>query len=233
MKKSDGFLAYDGRIVGFANKMGEIILLNIVFLLSCLPILTAGSAMTSLYYAVVKSVRRERGYPVREFFRSMKRTFTKGIAMTFFLILWVSALVWGITLWGTVTGEWTPQAVLYGFLLLLCVCVMLYLFPVFSRFEMRLIGIVKLSFVMSIRFFPITLAVLLGTAAVGWLLIFVLPFPCIFFVPGVWCLALSFPMEKVLHTYMPKAAPGEEEWYDEKQVMRDENQRGNGEEYEA
>ena len=40
-------------------------------------------------------------------------------------------------------------------------------------------------------------------------------------------------MEKVLHTYMPKAAPGEEEWYDEKQVMRDENQRGNGEEYEA
>ena len=29
MKKSDGFLAYDGRIVGFANKMGEIILLTL------------------------------------------------------------------------------------------------------------------------------------------------------------------------------------------------------------
>ena len=202
MKKSDGFLAYDGRIVGFANKMGEIILLNIVFLLSCLPILTAGSAMTSLYYAVVKSVRRERGYPVREFFRSMKRTFTKGIAMTFFLILWVSALVWGITRWGTVTGEWTPQAVLYGFLLLLCVCVMLYLFPVFSRFEMRLIGIVKLSFVMSIRFFPITLAVLLGTAAVGVASDLCTAFPLHFLCPGCLVPGVKFPYGKgIAHLY--------------------------------
>lgn len=233
MKKSDGFLAYDGSIVGFANKMGEIILLNIVFLLSCLPILTLGSAMTSLYYATVKSIRRERGYPVREFFRSMKRTFARGIIVTLFLILWVSALVWGMTRQGTAAGEWTSKAVLFCFLLVLTAFVMSFLFPVFSRFEMRLTEMVKLAFVMSIRFLPITLAVLLGTVVVGWLLIFVLPLPCILFVPGLFCLALSFPMEKALHSYMPKAAPGEEEWYDEKQVMREENKRGNEDEYEA
>ena len=39
-KKSGGIMAYDGKIVGFLNKMGEIILLNIVFLICCLPVIT-------------------------------------------------------------------------------------------------------------------------------------------------------------------------------------------------
>ena len=94
-KKSDSFLAYDGKIVGFLNKMGEIILLNIVFLLCCLPVITLAPALTSFYYATVKSIRRERGYPVREFFGSMKRTFKRGILLTVILLLWFAVLLLG------------------------------------------------------------------------------------------------------------------------------------------
>ena len=232
-KKSGGFLAYDGKVIGFLNKMGEIILLNIVFLLCCLPVVTIGPSLTSFYYATIKSIRRERGYPLREFWSSMKRTMKKGILLTVIILLWLAALLLGKEYSMAGAEELTPTALMYNFLILVSACVLIYVFPVFSRFEMKLTEIVKLAFVMSIRFLPITLLILLSSAAVGWLLIYFLPVACFLFVPGLWCLALTFLMEKVLLAYMPKAEKGEENWYDEKQIERRERKRGNGDNNEA
>lgn len=232
-KKSGGIMAYDGKIVGFLNKMGEIILLNIVFLICCLPVITVGPALTSFYYATMKSIRRERGYPVREFWNSMKRTLKKGVLLTVIILVWLAALLFGREYYQAGTEQLTPSVLLYDFLILVSVCVLIYVFPVFSRFEMKLTAVVKLAFVMSIRFLPITLLILLGSAAVGWMLIYILPVACFLFVPGLWCLALTFLIEKALQAYMPKAEPGEENWYDEKQIERRERKRGNEDNNEA
>ena len=60
-KSPAGVPSIDGKIVSLLNKAGEIILLNMVFLLCCLPVITIGPALASLYYATIKSIRRERG----------------------------------------------------------------------------------------------------------------------------------------------------------------------------
>lgn len=72
----------------------------------------------------------------------------------------------------------------------------IYLFPVLSRFEMRLPQMVKLSFVMCLRYLPYTLLIAAGTALVGWLLFYKLPMACTLVLPGAWCLAITFLMEK-------------------------------------
>ncbi|MDE6641954.1 MAG: YesL family protein [Acetatifactor sp.] len=218
MKKKDsgGMLANDGKIVGLLNKSGEIILLNMAFLLCCVPVVTLGPALASLYYATMKSIRRERGYPVREFFSSVKRTLKKGILLTLLAAVWLGLLFFGRYYAGT--GQWkgSPGAGLYDALIIVSICVMIYVFPVLSRFEMKLTGILHLSFLMSIRFLPVTVLSIAGSAAVVLLMIYVLPIPCISFVPGLWCLALTFLMERVLQAYTPEAEPGEEQWFDKK-----------------
>ena len=209
------FFAYDGKVMEILNKTGEIILLNIIFLICCLPVITIASALTSFYYAMIKSVRRERGNPVREFMRSMKRTIAKGSLLTLGIFLWMGALLYGR--WMLLNGPGGAvsfQRVLYDVLIVLSIFFLIYIFPVFSRFEMKLSGIVKLSFVMSIRYLPVTAAVAVGSAAVGWLLIYYLPIACILVVPGVWCYLVTFLMEKALLHYMPEAKAGEEQWYD-------------------
>lgn len=213
-KKKTGLLSYDGKLVGFLNKTGEIILLDMAFLVCCLPVVTIVPALTSLYYATMKSIRRERGYPLKEFFSSMKRTLPKGILLTVLCLIWLAALFFGKIRFSGADGERTTMSVLYGFLILVSVCVLICLFPVFSRFELRLTGIIKLAFVMSIRFLPLTVLELAGTVLTGWILVYFLPVPCFFFVPGLWCLALTFPMEKALQRYTPKPEEGEEQWYD-------------------
>lgn len=198
------------------NKLGEIILLNIVFLICCVPVITIGPALTSFYYAMIKSVRRERGGPIREFMSSMKRTLGKGILLTIAMIVWIMLLYLGIRMaWTSGEETVTFTLALYTVATLLSGCVLIYIFPVLSRFEMRTTQIIKLSFVMSIRFLYITAAVAVGSAAVGWLLIRYLPVACILVVPGIWCYAVTFLMERALKHYMPEAKPGEEQWYDE------------------
>lgn len=201
--------------MSFLHKTGEMILVNIVFLLCCLPVITIGPALTSFYYATMKSIRRERGGPVKEFMRSMKRTLGRGVPLTIGILLWIALLWYGRQMAGVAAQETvTFTMVLYDVVIIVSACILVYLFPVFSRFELKIMKMIQMSFVMSIRFLPITVVVAAGSALIGLLLIYVLPIACILVIPGVWCYLVTFLMEKALLHYMPAAKPGEEQWYD-------------------
>ncbi len=211
MKTIRKFFAWDGSLMQFLHRMGELILVNIAFVLCCLPLVTIGSSVTSFYYTVIKSIRRERGNPLQEFFGSMKRTLGNGCIVTV-----ASALILGVLYIGArqqLDAGNRHLAAVYVGLIVLCVCVLVNLFPVMSRFSLRLPGLLKLSFVMGIRFLPVTVFTALGTAVVGWLLFFILPVPCIVILPGCWCYVVTFFMEKALLAYMPKPEPDEDAWY--------------------
>lgn len=192
-----GILTFEGPVIQFFHKTGEVIIATMLFLLFCIPVITAGSSITSLYYAVIKSVRRERGYVTSEFMRSLKRTLGKGTILTVGMLVWFGLLVLG----RTQAGEHMVLA--YNVLIVLSIVVSVYIFPVLSRFEMKLTGIVKLSFVMSIRYFYYTIPMIAGTAVLAWLQYYYLPMPCIFVLPGAWCYVVTFMMERALLAYMP------------------------------
>ena len=93
-KKKEHFLSVDGKFIQFMTKTGQIIILNILWLLCCLPVFTIGAATTSFYYAMVKNIRHDRGYPVTEFFSSFKRTFWSGSIITVIAGLWIGLLIY-------------------------------------------------------------------------------------------------------------------------------------------
>lgn len=192
-----GLLSFEGPVIQFFHKTGEVILATMLFLLFCLPVITIGSSITSLYYAVIKSVRRERGYVTSEFMRSLKRTLGKGIILTVGIIVWFGLLALGRMQAGS------HMILAYDVLIILSIVVSVCIFPVLSRFEMKLTGIVKLSFVMSIRYFYYTILIIAGTAVLVWLQYYYLPMPCIFVLPGAWCYVVTFMMERALLAYMP------------------------------
>ncbi len=190
-------LTFEGPVIQFFHTTGELIIATMLFLLFCIPIVTAGASVTSLYYTVIKSVRRDRGYVTSEFMRSLRRTLGKGSVLT------VGILVWFGLLWLGRMRTDGHMALAYNVLIIVSICVSVYIFPVLSRFEMKLIGIIKLSFVMSIRYFYYTILILVGTVLLVWLQYFYFPIPCIFVLPGVWCYVITFMMEKALLGYMP------------------------------
>ncbi len=213
-REKKNFLDPDGRLIFFMTKAGQVIILNVVWLLTCIPVFTIGTATTSLYYAIIKNIRRNRGYPLAEYFASFKRTFVKGSIFTVVAMLWLLLLyhLWTVALdMAGDTGAFLKK--LYLTLMFLSAAVLLYLFPVLSRFTMDMVSMVKLSFVMSIRFIGYTILMLMGTAALAILWIYYLPMPVIFFLPGAWCYVCTFMIEKALKKYMPSSEGNEDAWY--------------------
>ena len=244
----NNWLNPDNKFFSFMGKAFDTIVLNTIWLLVCLPlpmltvvwavetgifalliltvftILPIVPATTALYYAIVKSVRRERSYAIKEFFRSFKRNFKQGsvfsmIALALIFVLYIDfryaseLMKAGEASGSTYFGVFIVIGLLFS-------AMFAYVCPVLSRFDMKISGILKTSFVMATRHLLTTIALLI--LLTGVLLGCYVLLPGIFFLPAVMTLLASFLIEQVFKKYMPakeEPAEGEEstqekdEWY--------------------
>ena len=120
----------------FLNKMTDLLILNLITLVMCIPVITAGAALTAMHYVLLKLVRGEEGYIIKSFFRSFKRDFVQGTALwLIFLAIWG---LMGSNLYMIVQGSgrypiWLPASILVAGILL--IMIMIYTFAMLSRFE--------------------------------------------------------------------------------------------------
>lgn len=204
------FLSVEGPVFGFLDKMGQLIILSVLWISGCLPVITIGTSTAALYYTVVKTVRRERGSAVKEFWSSYKRNLARGIQVTVPTLLVGALLAFNIGLLQESGGGLYAGSVMLALLLGAC---WMYIGPVLSRFSMGTWEAAKLSFVAALNGLPFTLLLMIGVSAMALLQIYVLPAPMVLLMPGVWCYAASFLIEKVLRRYMPEKNECEDTWY--------------------
>lgn len=209
------FFDPEGKLVSFVTKVGELILLNLIWLLTCIPIVTIVPATTSFYYAVIKSIRRDRGTPIREYFKSFKRVLLKGIIIELILGVWVIALLFGRNYF-LMTGSnegFNLLQFMYDFLLGFTAVYTLYLIPAFSRFEMSIFKLFKLNFVMVIRFIYLSIPLAIMVAASIYLMIRFIPWVLICLFPGFIVFVSTFLVEPALVKYTPAPTEEEDAWY--------------------
>ncbi len=122
--------------IRFLNRVADLLILNFLTLLMCLPVVTAGASLTAMHYVLLKLVRDEEGYIVQSYFRSFKRNFLQATALwLIFGALWalmistLSMVIQG----GANYPIWLPGAILVTALLLLTV--MIYAFALLSRYD--------------------------------------------------------------------------------------------------
>lgn len=78
---------------GFVNRFGDIVFLNIIFLLTCIPIVTIGPALAALYSASLKMAKGQEGYVVRGYFAAFKENFRQGFITGIILEVIMTVLV--------------------------------------------------------------------------------------------------------------------------------------------
>jgi len=72
------FFDLDSPLMNVLNKMADLMWLNILTLICCIPVITAGAALTSMHYVALKIVRNEESYITRSFFKSFKTNLPSG-----------------------------------------------------------------------------------------------------------------------------------------------------------
>lgn len=144
----------------------DMMVLSILWTLLSIPVITAGAASTGLYYAVVKSIRSQRGYPVREFFKGFKRNFFKATCIWMLLLL-VGAMFFFSDFPLVMSFIRTGSTVDTLLLILFAVKALLYLgiacliFPVLSRFEGSVVELFENTLLLCVRSFPRALGAIL------------------------------------------------------------------------
>lgn len=147
----------DSPVFRSLSRIADLIYLNILTLLCCIPIVTAGASMTALNYVVLKMVRNEEGYLTRSFFKSFKENFRQS-TIIWVIILAVFALIAGdffILKYAVMEfPSWIKTALMAIVIILLFG--LMHVFPVLARFDNTIINTFKNSFLMGILSFPKT-----------------------------------------------------------------------------
>ncbi len=151
----------DSPLMNVLNKMADLMWLNILTLICCIPIITAGAAFTSMHYVALKIVRNEESYITRSFFKSFKTNFRQA-TLIWLMLLAVAAVLGGDYYIITKSGIQFSQVliVLIMAAAVLVICTALYVFPVLARFDNTIMGTIRNAFIMSILQLPKTVVML-------------------------------------------------------------------------
>lgn len=218
VQNMSSFFNLDNPVFTFLGKLFDILVLGLVYLVCCIPVITIGPATTALYYTIVKVIRRDRGYLMKEFFHSFKDNFKIGMISWLIILLFCGILYMNTNIAKQMEGN--LGVVLYyiycsaGMLVFITT---IYIFPVLSRFQLGIWQLFKTSFFLAIKHFPSTILLAVLYAASG--LISYLTIILILIAPALCFYISSFLMERILKKYTPKQDTDEsgesktDEWY--------------------
>lgn len=155
-----GFFGYDGPFFGVLNRITDIIILNVIWLICCIPIVTIGASTTALLYVTMKILNGEDAYIVKNFFKSFKENFVQST------IIWLIMFAIGAVL--VCNYLFLPQMnipdVMYNvifsascFSALLYAMILVYLFPLQAKLENKIKHTFKNALLLSFRHLPYTL----------------------------------------------------------------------------
>jgi uncharacterized membrane protein YesL len=199
----------------FAGKAADLCILSLVWLLTSLPIITIGASCTALYYAVTKSVRKDCGHAVREYFSSFRQNFKQGAWITLILLPLLALVVYSMIVNNLRTTEstlGTALILMQCIILIMGVFVGVYVFAILSRFSFSVLQCIQTSFTMAARHI-FTTFLLAAILLVSCELIYRLPF-LIVILPGVATWISSLLLERVFRKYMTKPDTEEStQWY--------------------
>lgn len=148
----------DSPIMSGLNKLADLIWLNILTFICCIPIITVGAAITALNYVALKMVRNEEGYVTKAFFKSFRQNF-KQATIIWLIMLLTAAVIIGdllIFVYADITfPSWVKVAL--AAISILAVFATVHVFPVLARFENTIANTFKNSFYMGILSLPKTI----------------------------------------------------------------------------
>lgn len=163
------FFSPDNPIMEFIAKIFDLVILNLIFIFSCVPIFTIGASISALSYVTLKMVRDEDPYIWRNFWKSFRQNFKQGTLIWILSILIFIFL--GMDFYIINSQNTTLFAVVRILLWIVCavaLSVFLYVFPVISHFVCTTKQALKNALLMTFGHLPYTLIMLM----IAWLILF-------------------------------------------------------------
>ncbi len=195
------WLGLDSKFFKYGTLLADLIILTILWLVCSIPIVTIGASTTALYYVTTRQLSNREGYVTKDFFKSFRRNFLEATGVT--LIIGVIAAVLFINI-NLFEPDTTINAIIYliQYVLLYELLIFtIYVFPVLSRFDLKLGELIRTSFFMANRHLltTITCAILFVAIVLIVMRMGVLIILC----AGAYAILTSLMFMKIFRKYVP------------------------------
>jgi uncharacterized membrane protein YesL len=133
-----GFFAPDSAAMRFLTRIADLMILNVVFIATSIPIVTIGAALTGLNFTAMRLARGQSDSTTGDYFRSFRRNFRQATLIWLLVLLMVAVLgAWYLVVVTFVTEpviEFIVLAIWYLVAFVLALNV-LWVFPYLANFE--------------------------------------------------------------------------------------------------
>lgn len=196
------FFRQDNAFLRIMAVVFDLIELNVLTVVTCLPVVTAGASLTAMHGVLWRMVRHEEGYVSQEFLRSFRMNFRQS-TQGWLVMLGVCVVLAGDVLAVVESGisGW-PRALAMSVLIVLgfaLAAVGQYFFVLVSRYENSLRGQFRNAAVLAVRNLPRTVAMLVVLTVSGVAMVRYL----VYAVPLVVLLGVTLPQYVCAWLYDP------------------------------
>lgn len=195
------------------SRSTDLIVLNVLFLVCSLLVVTFGASLSALYSMTLKMVRNEEDYTVRGFFKAFRENLKQGMIFGVAVLVILATVILNIKLIGDINTGIALGIKIICFAISIWLFLMaLYVFPIIARFRMKLGEIYKNAFLICVTNFKKTLILLAMYIPVFFLMfyseitMYLLLSICIVCGFAVMAYCQSFVLRRVFDKYEPAEA---------------------------
>lgn len=161
----------ENKFFSFMSKIGDFITLNLLFLITCLPVITIGASCCALYFSIKKRILDKESYIFHDYFSAWKENFKNATCIrSCFLILFPVLFFFSRYFASHLTNLFVVAA--YMIFLLCFLFPLMYVFPLQTTFVNTPLHIIKNAFLTAILHLPHTIGLLAATViplSITWL----------------------------------------------------------------
>lgn len=200
----------NNKFFSLMSLVGQLILLNLLYILTAFPIITLGASNCALYSVLKKILKKEESYIIKDYFKEFKSNFKNGTIIGLFAILATIILYILSKLFIVNNTNLFIISIFIGFLIVY-MFIFIYAFPLQSTFVNTPLNLMRNSFLTALKHLPMSILLCITTftpLAISWLspqYLFI-TFPYWFFIGfSVVGLCSYFITSLVFKEYMTKS----------------------------
>lgn len=184
----------------FMGRISDLMILNFLWIVFSIPIITIGASTTALYYVTLKLIDEKEGYLFISFFKEFREKFKRAtiiwsIIICIFFVIGVNLTFW--IRYKNIAGYVPMSIMLFIFFTFLITEV--YIFPVLSKYNKSIKETIKYAFIISMKHLPYSIIIILiGSIFLVINLLFPLAILFMIFVGFAFCALLNCYLFKVV-----------------------------------
>ncbi len=151
----------DSPLMRTLGRVADLLILNLLVIVCCIPVITAGAAFSAMHYVLLKLVRGEEGYIVKQFFRAFKENFKQATLLWLIVLAFILIFILDFFIL-RYSGISFPRVLVYSLFFLVFVLFMLavWIFALQSHFVNSVRGTLRNAVFMMIAHLPRSVSML-------------------------------------------------------------------------